>query len=157
MKTKQTKQKKPKQEIVPAFWDTSAIVPLCCFQTQSSQARQVLRTYGKQIVWWGTAVEVVSSVQRLVRDGELTLSESHQVLFRFDYLRQRWNEIQPTEEVRELAERLLGRHKLRAADALQLAAALVWCNNRTRGRYFIGGDGNLLIAAVAEGFSIITL
>src|SRR5262249_33511842 len=133
-----TKPKTKKEEIRPAFWDTSGIVPLCCQQPQSSQARQVARSYGKYIVWWATSVEAVSSVQRLVRDGELSVKDSQQVLARLDYLRQRWNEIQPTEEVRDLAERLLGRHKLRAADALQLAAALVWCNNRTRGRVFIG-------------------
>lgn len=152
-----TKQKRAKEGTLPAFWDTSAIVPLCCFQSQSAQARQVVRRYGRQIVWWATPVEAVSSVQRLVRDGELTIKQSQQVLARLDYLRQRWNEIQPTEEVRELAERLLGRHKLRAADALQLAAALVWCNNRTRGRYFIGADGNLLAAAASEGFTIINV
>jgi predicted nucleic acid-binding protein len=72
-------------------------------------------------------------------------------------LRNRWNEVQPTEEVRERAERLLRIHKLRASDALQLAAALVWCENRPRGRALIGDDGNLCEAARAEGFTIIRL
>jgi len=54
--------------------------------------------------------------------------KSRQAFARLDYMRSRWNEVQPTEEVRERAERLLRIHKLRAADALQLAAALVWCD-----------------------------
>jgi predicted nucleic acid-binding protein len=63
----------------------------------------------------------------------------------------------PTEEVRERAERLLRIHRLRAADALQLAAALVWCEDRPRGRALIGDDGNLSEAARGEGFTIIRL
>jgi len=133
---------KPRQPMT-AFWDTSALVPLCCFQPQSAQARQVARMYGRQVIWWGTGIEAVSSFNRLTRDGILDRKESGQAFARLDYLRGRWNEIQPTEEVRNRAERLLRIHKLRAADALQLAAALVWCGDRPQGRILIGADGNL--------------
>jgi hypothetical protein len=51
----------------------------------------------------------------------------------------------------------LSAHKLRAADALQLASALVWCGNHPRGRVFIGADGDLADAAEGEGFTIIRL
>jgi hypothetical protein len=93
----------------------------------------------------------------LIREGYLSGKESRQSFARLAHLRRRWNEILPTEEVRELAERLLGRHKLRAGDALQLGAALVWCNNRPRGHHFIGGDSILSDAAEAEGFAVIRL
>lgn len=152
-----TKQKSGPTSTQTGFWDTSAIVPLCCFQPQSAQARQTARQYGRQVVWWATVLEVVSSFTRLMREGHLTGRESKQAFQRLDYLRHRWNEIQPTEEVRELAERLLSRHKLRAADALQLASSLLWCSNRPRGRCFIGADGNLSDAAEAEGFTVIRL
>ena len=145
------------QQSMTAFWDTSALVPLCCFQPQSAQARQVARTYSRQVVWWGTVIEAVSSLNRLTRDGTLNVDENRQAFARLDYLRGRWNEVQPTEEVRERAERLLRIHKLRAADALQLAAALVWCEDRPRGRALIADDGNLSEAARAEGFTIIRL
>ena len=154
MKTKSRGQTQPP---MTAFWDTSALVPLCCFQPQSAQARQVARTYSRQVVWWGTVVEAVSSLNRLTREGTLNSKESGQAFARLNYLRTRWNEVQPTEEVRDRAERLLRVHKLRAADALQLAAALVWCRNRTQGRALIGADGNLSEAAAAEGFTIIQL
>ncbi|HKR14727.1 MAG TPA: hypothetical protein VJT15_21850 [Pyrinomonadaceae bacterium] len=85
----------------------------------------------------------------------LTVSESKQAFARLDYLRDRWNEIQPSEEMRDRAERLLRIHRLRAADALQLAAALVWCEDHPRGRTLIGADGNLSEAAGAEGFTVI--
>ena len=154
MATKRTRKRKAP---ITAFWDTSGLVPLCCFQPQTAQARQAARTFSRQVVWWGTGVEAVSSLNRLTRDGVLTANESKQAFARLDYLRSRWNEIQPTEEVRERAERLLRIHRLRAADALQLAAALVWCENRPRGRTLIGADENLSAAAAAEGFTIVRL
>jgi uncharacterized protein len=152
-----TKSRRKLQPPMTAFWDTSALVPLCCFQPQSAQARQVARSYSRQVVWWGTIIEAVSSLSRLTREGTLTIDDSKQAFARLDYLRSRWNEVQPTEEVRERAERLLRIHRLRAADALQLAAALVWCEGRPRGRALIGADGNLSEAAGAEGFTIIQL
>lgn len=152
-----TRSKRKSAPPTTAFWDTSALVPLCCFQPQSAKARQVARTYSRQVVWWGTVIEAVSSLNRLTRDGMLSVDENRQAFARLDYLRSRWNEIQPTEDVRERAERLLRIHKLRAADALQLAAALVWCGDRPRGRALIGNDGTLSEAAHAEGFLIIPL
>jgi uncharacterized protein len=154
MKTKRGSKISPP---MTAFWDTSGLVPLCCFQPQSAQARQVARTYSRQVVWWGTIVEAVSSLNRLSREGTLNLKDSKQAFARLDYLRTRWNEVQPTEELRDRAERLLRVHKLRAADALQLAAALIWCGDRPQGRALIGADGILSNAAAAEGFTTIHL
>lgn len=140
-----------------AFWDTSAIVPLCCHQSQTSEAHKAVRLYGRQVVWWATPIEAVSSLERLSRQGDLSTKDRTQAFARLNYLRDRWNEIQPVDEVRDLAERLLRVHKLRAADALQLAAALVWCSNQPRGRHFIGADDRLAEAAEIEGFNVIRL
>ena len=43
-----------------------------------------------------------------------------------------WSEVQPVSLVRERAVRVLALHDLRAADALQLAAALVCAEERVR-------------------------
>lgn len=157
MSATKPKQKRTAKPPVTAFWDTSGIVPLCCFQSQSAEAAKTARVYARQVTWWATPVEVVSSFSRLVREENLTLEGKHQALTRLAYLRSRWTEVQPTNEVRETAERLLNLHKLRAADAMQLSAALVWCSHRPRGRHFIGGDGDLSDAAEAEGFGVIRL
>lgn len=154
MRSKSARKQRPP---MTAFWDTSALVPLCCFQSQTAQARQTARTYSRQVVWWGTVIEAVSSLNRLTREGTLSAKESREAFTRLDYLRARWNEVQPLEEVRDRAERLLRIHKLRAADALQLAAALVWCGDRPQGRTLIGADGLLSEAADAEGFTVIQL
>jgi predicted nucleic acid-binding protein len=78
-------------------------------------------------------------------------------LSRLRRLRSLWSEIQPTEEVRDTAERLLGSRKLRSADALQLAAALIWTDNLPRDRHFVAADGALLLAAKAEGFTAVSI
>jgi predicted nucleic acid-binding protein len=66
-----------------------------------------------------------------------------------------WTEIQPGEVLRERALRLLASHNLRAADALQLAAALVWAEERPAGRRFICLDAHLREAARLDGFTVL--
>jgi hypothetical protein len=65
--------------------------------------------------------------------------------------------MQPTNRLRDLAETCLHRHQLRAADAFQLAAALVWCNEKPRNRAFLCRDIRLTEAARQEGFTAIEL
>jgi len=142
---------------VNAFWDTSGIVLLCSLQPKSAPARQQARVHSRQVVWWATPIEALSAFHRLARESQLTKAELRQAFTRLEYLRARWSEIQPSEDARQTAERLLARHKLRAADALQLAAALVWCGDRTRGRVFIGADSILADAAEIEGFTVVRL
>ena len=145
------------QALRTAFWDTSGIVPLCCFQSQTSLAHRTARLYARQVTWWATAVEAVSAFNRLRREQALTVTGREQALARLDHLRRRWHEVQPTDVLRDQAERLLAIHTLRAADALQLAAALTWCGHKTRGRCFIGADGELTKAAETEGFTVVCL
>ena len=70
-------------------------------------------------------------------------------------LRERAFEIQPVEEIRLRAIRLLALHPLHSADALQLAAALVWCREQTHGAGFVCLDERLREAAAREGFAIL--
>jgi hypothetical protein len=90
-----------------AFWDSSAIVPLCGSQRQSAQTRQVARSY-RLVVWWGTSIEVTSALHRLKRESTLSPAEVLQSIARLEALRTRWDEVTPSESFRELAERLLG-------------------------------------------------
>jgi predicted nucleic acid-binding protein len=48
-------------------------------------------------------------------------------------------------------------HELRAADALQLAAALVWCSERPKNRPFLCRDARLIAAARQECFDVLAL
>ncbi|SRR6266540_1557824 len=148
-------RKKTAASFAAAFWDASAIVPLCCLQPQTQVARQTRRLFPQLVTWWATRVECNSALQRLERAQELTSRETQQAFQELDRLRLRWTEVAPLEEVRFLAERLLGAHPLRAADSLQLAAALIWCNRHPRGKTFVSSDEKLLEAAEKEGFNVI--
>jgi predicted nucleic acid-binding protein len=150
--------RKKKAAIFPAaFWDASAIVPLCCLQPQTRVARRARRLFPQLIIWWSTGVECISALRRMERARELTAQETRQAFQELDRLRLRWTEVAPLEEVRSLAERLLGSHQLRAADSLQLAAALLWCNRHPRGKTFVSSDEKLLEAAEKEGFDIVRM
>ena len=70
-----------------------------------------------------------------------------------EMLRDSWFEIQPGDAVREQALRLLRLHPLRAADALQLAAALEWAGSPPAGS-FVTFDDRLGEAAQREGFTL---
>jgi predicted nucleic acid-binding protein len=137
-----------------AFWDTSALLTLFVNQAASPRARALSRKQPHLVVWWGTTVEVRSAVARLVRDGALTPKGAAQALSRLGALRARWDEIEPSDLVRRLAEGFPETRALRAADAFQLAAALVWCMERPNRRPFVSFDNALADAAEAEGFQV---
>jgi hypothetical protein len=136
-----------------AFWDSSALVPLCVHESTSRQAHTQLRKF-LPVVWWGSLVEVHSAIARLHRLGQLTEAEQQKALSQLDLLNRGWREILPGDPVRELAKRLLDVYDLRAADSLQLAAALTWCQQRPAKRNFVCSDQRLSKAAMEAGFSV---
>ena len=141
----------------PAFWDTSAIVPLCCFQNSTTAANDVRRRFSISIVWWATTVEVHSSVERLRRETVLSTDEAQKALLDWEKLRARAGWIMPDDDLLQLAISMPVTYNLRAADAFQLAAALVWCNERPRNRPFICADKRLGDAASDAGFEVISI
>lgn len=66
-----------------------------------------------------------------------------------------WTEIAPGNRLRLGAERVLTVHPLRAADASQLAAALLWARGKTSGRSFVSFDDRFRQAAAHEGFDVV--
>jgi len=94
-------------------------------------------------MWWGTPVEARSAFMLAVAAKKLG------TLKRFA------SEIEPTEEVRTIAESVLDEHDLRAADAFQLAAALVLCHEKPRGRWSVCFDRRLAAAADVTGFTVL--
>jgi predicted nucleic acid-binding protein len=139
-----------------AFWDASALIPLFIHEIVSAQAHTLFRQWSP-VVWWGTAVEVESSFARLRRSNGLNDQDWQVALGYLVTLTQSWHEIEPSSNLRDLAGTLMYRFPLRAADALQLAAALRWCQQRPAGRTFISGDIRLCEAAELAGFTVIRL
>lgn len=133
------------------FWDSSALVPLLLQQPQTKRVRHLLAEDDELVVWWGSAVECASAIARLHRDGHLSAAAERDARSLLEVLRKSWFEVQPGDAVREQAMRLLRVHALRAADALQLAAALEWAGAPPEGG-FVTFDDRLLEAAQREGF-----
>ena len=146
---------KTKKKTSIGFWDTSAIVPLCCQQNLSQSVRRLWRETARVVVWWGTTVEVRSAISRLHGEGVITVKGRQQSLARLELLRQEWYEITPSDQARRLAEDLPDRYGLRALDSFQLAAALVWCREKPRNRTFVCYDARLAVAAEAVGFTVV--
>ena len=137
------------------FWDTSAIVPLIVREPRSDTLLRLLEQDMGMVVWWATRVECVSAVTRRAREG--TLDPGGEVLARglLEDLSESWTEARPTARLRILAEQALSIHPLRAADALQLAAALIWCGEQPQGRAFVCLDERLRTAASRSGFALL--
>lgn len=138
------------------FWDASALVPLCIHETRTPQARSCLRRF-RQVVWWGSFLEVYSAICRLHRTNEISDLDKSRALQRLRQVSGTWHEILPDDRVRDFAMQALDKYSLRAADSLQLAASLMWCAERPSKRTFICADQRLAQAASAAGFSVIEL
>ena len=136
------------------FWDTSALVPLLLEQEATAEVMELLSRDPEITAWWGTSIECVSAATRLRREERLTVDEEEQVLELLATLRNSWLEILPSEEVRSSAVRLLRVHGLKAADALQLAAARVWAGPTDRAE-LVTYDERLALAARLEGFRVL--
>jgi predicted nucleic acid-binding protein len=136
-----------------AFFDTSAIVPLCVAQQSSQKARQIYRSFARQVVAWAASIEATGAIYRAVRLGGLSESNARRALGRLAELEKRWSEIIAGDRVRSIAITVLSNYDLRAADAVQLASALVWCKEKPRNRSFVCFDRKLAAAVRAVGFT----
>jgi hypothetical protein len=107
------------------------------------------------VVWSLTRTEMTSALWRRCRGGDIASADMPRAIARVHALAKRWTEVTDLDLVRDRAERLLAVHTLRAADALQLGAALIAVGDRPRDREMIAADGDLVIAARAEGFTVL--
>lgn len=137
------------------FWDSSAIVPLVIREPSSDEVTRVADEDRHPIVWWSTPVEVEAALRRALRAGRVVDSGYRFAAKAMEVFHASGEEIAPGEEVRRQATRLLRVHELRAADALQLAAAMVWCGGRPDGEGFVSLDRRLRDAAELEGFTVL--
>lgn len=137
------------------FWDSSALLPLL---VEEAASKAILALYRKQpeiVAAWSSTVECVSALSRLEREGRLPPQAVTKATRQLVELQVAWHEVQPTEPVRLLACRLLRTHPLRAADAMQLACALMAAGGDARDWGFVCLDTRLCEAAEREGFKVL--
>jgi predicted nucleic acid-binding protein len=139
-----------------AFWDASALAHVCVPGQITRRAKELIRT-DVIAVWWSTPLEVRSVLNRVRREGAISSAAVRASWERASGLLSACLMIPPTDAVKESALTQLDRFPLKASDALQLAAALVWCKQNPRGRLFVCNDRQLVNAAAAAGFEVLSV
>jgi predicted nucleic acid-binding protein len=137
------------------FWDSSAIVPLLVTQPISTETDRWFVADPAIAVWTCTTVEVVSALRRLVREATLAEAVAVDAERRLDELVRACHVVIDVEGAKARARRLLRVHPLRAADALQLAAALAWADGESGAAVLHTFDARLGQAARREGFQVV--
>lgn len=135
------------------FWDSSAVIPLLVPEAMSGSIQKLFAGDSVMVAWWATEIECTSAIARQQRSGRLDEEVAAEAFTRLSALKSGWHEVEPSEDIRELAKRLLRVHDLRTADALQLAAALFVAESRPSTLHFLSLDERLVTAARREGFA----
>jgi uncharacterized protein len=136
------------------FWDASAVVPLLVAEGTTDAVQASALEDSTMLVWWATQVECASALARLERDGALGAVGVGEAFARLAQLAEAWHVVDPSDGVREAAVRFLRVHPLRAADALQLAAAFIAADRRPPSLEIVTLDERLASAATKEGFGV---
>ena len=136
------------------FWDSSAVVALLVDDPRHRRSLARLEQDEAMLVWWATPVECISALARREREGAMSADGFAIASGRLRTLAEQWHEVLPTNAVRSVAERMLRIHALRAADALQLAAATIAAERDPPSLELVSLDERLNEAASKEGFRI---
>ena len=136
------------------FWDSSALVSIVVEEPRTQILRTMREQDPEQTVWCLSEVEIAAALARREREGAATvpIETARDDLSK---LVRRWRPVSAVEAVRARALRLVRTHPLRAADALQLAAALVASDDKPEGMPFVCLDDRLRDAARREGFPVL--
>lgn len=137
------------------FWDTSALVPLVVAEPHTSRVRRWLAEDGEVVVWALSRVELLSALARRRREGggaaSALVAARREILAVWDL----WSEVNAIDLVRRQAERVVETHRLRAADALQIGAALVAAGEDPGSLTFVTLDTDQADAAGREGLLVL--
>jgi uncharacterized protein len=135
------------------FWDTSALVPLIIDEASTARMAEILSDDPDITVWIGTNVEITSAMVRRSWPGDQITVRNAETLIAS--LASAWSTVDESVEAVDRATHLVKRHRLRALDALQLAAALIACGYHPARLEFVTLDNALAAAARAEGFTVL--
>jgi uncharacterized protein len=136
------------------FWDSSAIVPLIVAEERTDYCVSVLSDDPEMLIWSLSRVEVISALCRRVREDGLSEDEFRWAKEQLKIILDSAYEVSAVDKVRSRALRLLEVHPLRAADACQLASALVGAQEDPERLAIVCFDNRLETAAVKEGFVV---
>lgn len=137
------------------FWDTSALVALVVHESGTARAERWLGEDPEVVVWTLTRVELVSALARRrraePRAARRLLVARREILEAWPL----WSEVTSVDLVRRHAERVVDAYPLRAADAVQIGAALVAAEDAPASLDFVTLDATQAEAAEREGFRVL--
>jgi len=137
------------------YWDSSALVALHVRQASTSAVRGLYARDGEVLTWILSDVEIRSALHRLTREGAMTDRQAESAIAAVDAFWETIHVVSLVPPVKTRAKRLLAVHPIRAADALQLGAALTTAYDDPFSREFVCLDERLSAAARREGFTIV--
>lgn len=106
------------------------------------------------VAWWGAPVEIANVLARLMRLRQIDSKGWTAARKLAKNLSDAWSMMQPSDALRSRAIRLVDRYDLSAVTALQLAAAMEWCEGMPRGRVLLTLDRQFREAALLCDFDV---
>ncbi|MBX9742798.1 MAG: type II toxin-antitoxin system VapC family toxin [Chthoniobacterales bacterium] len=137
------------------FWDSSALLPLLVKEATSASMQNCFEEDDEIAIWWGIETECLSALARREREGMLTAAQQSEAEKRLKEILETAIEINPFSEIKKIARRLLRMHPLRAADSLQLAAAIFLAGENVSELTMVTLDDRLRLCAQREGLATI--
>ena len=137
------------------FWDASALVPTFVEESSTHEVQSWQAADPGITIWMMTRVEVISAIARKRREQPELIVLWNRAIRDVHGMASRWIEISDAAATRLHAERIVMEHHLRAADALQLGAALVAADGDPQSLELVTLDRRLAEAALREGFPVL--
>ncbi len=137
------------------FWDSSALVAITVDEKATRSVRDLSREDPELVVWVLSEVEITSALWRRRRGNELSEVVRAEAQRQMDLTLSNALTVADVAAVVRRARRLLAAHTLRAADAMQLAAALLACEDEPGRLPLVTVDDRLAEAATREGFMVL--
>jgi predicted nucleic acid-binding protein len=137
------------------YWDASALVPLFIEEASTTEVEGWRVADPGIATWMMTRVEVISGIARRKREWPELLARWNRAIREVHEVASRWIEISDAATTRLHAERIVTDYPLRAADALQLGAAIVAADGDPHSLELVTLDGRLAEAAPREGFPVL--
>lgn len=135
------------------YFDASALVKRYVAEPETDRVMRLLAE-GLPAISRLSQVEIASALARRCREGAISAAGRDRALACLGADLAALNVVEVVPEIAALAARLLVRHPLRAADALQLGSALFLSRHLGGPIEFLAFDERLAVAARREGLAI---
>lgn len=136
------------------YFDSSALVKRYVEETGTNSVKSILSTGGEIATSKLTYPEILSALMRKVRAGEIERKKFNGIVEIFDKDWDHFLVLDFHNDLLQLVKVLIGKHPLKAADAIHLSSAL-WLKLSSKVDItFVASDLNLLKAAGAEKLQV---